>query len=130
MARPGLGTICPQIIPFGMDTQASSATAGLIKQMQDKMPTKTARRILMSSVIMMDPHAESNQPRNCRRTCWQTRTATAAALMRRPEFAQVYLDELERALKCASVGRWSASSIRTSRCVSYCGDRTGGPVSA
>ena len=31
-----------------------------------------------------------------------TDTETAAALMLRPEFAQVYLDELERALKCAS----------------------------
>ena len=31
---------------------------------------------------------------------------------------------------CLPGGRWSASSIRTSRRVSYCGDRTGGPVSA
>jgi hypothetical protein len=30
---------------------------------------------------------------------------------------------------CVPGGRWSASSLRTSRRVSYCGDRTGGPVS-
>jgi hypothetical protein len=36
------------------------------------------------------------------RYCGQTRTETAEALMRRPEFEQVYLDEVERALKCAS----------------------------
>jgi hypothetical protein len=36
------------------------------------------------------------------RVCGQTRTETAAALMRRPEFVQTYLDEVERALKCAS----------------------------
>jgi hypothetical protein len=33
----------------------------------------------------------------CRR-CGQTRTETAAARMRRPEFEQVYLDEVEHAL--------------------------------
>jgi hypothetical protein len=37
----------------------------------------------------------------CRR-CGQTRTETAAALMRRPDFEQAYLDEVERALKCSS----------------------------
>ena len=31
---------------------------------------------------------------------------------------------------CVPGGRWSASSLRTSRRLSYCGDRTGGPVSA
>lgn len=36
------------------------------------------------------------------RSCGQTRTETAAALMRRPEFEQLHLDEVERALTCAS----------------------------
>jgi hypothetical protein len=36
----------------------------------------------------------------CRR-CGQTHTETAAALMRRPQLEQAYLDEVERALKCA-----------------------------
>jgi hypothetical protein len=31
---------------------------------------------------------------------------------------------------CVPGGRWFASSLRTSRRLSYCGDRTGGPVSA
>jgi hypothetical protein len=34
------------------------------------------------------------------RVCGQTRTETAAALMRRPEFEQSYLDEVESALQC------------------------------
>lgn len=37
----------------------------------------------------------------CRR-CGQTRTETAAALMRQPGLEDAYLDEVERALKCAS----------------------------
>lgn len=45
----------------------------------------------------------------CRR-CGQTRTETAAALMRRPEFEQAYLDEVERALKCA--GRSCQGPVR------------------
>ncbi len=36
------------------------------------------------------------------RVCGQTRTESATALMRRAELAQAYLDEVERALKCAS----------------------------
>ena len=31
---------------------------------------------------------------------------------------------------CVPGSRWSASSLRTSRRLSYCGDRTGGPISA
>ncbi len=45
----------------------------------------------------------------CRR-CGQTRTETAAALARRPEMEQVYLDELERALKCT--GRSCHGAVR------------------
>jgi hypothetical protein len=37
----------------------------------------------------------------CRR-CGQIRTDTAATLICRPEFDQAYLDEVERALRCAS----------------------------
>ena len=35
------------------------------------------------------------------RICGQTRTETAGALRLRPEFKQVYLDEMERELRCA-----------------------------
>ena len=34
--------------------------------------------------------------------CGQTRTETAAALMRQPGLEQAYLDEVERVLKCAA----------------------------
>ena len=37
----------------------------------------------------------------CRR-CGQTRTETAATLMRHPGLEQAYLDEVERALRCSS----------------------------
>jgi len=36
------------------------------------------------------------------RVCGQTRTETAAALLRQPGLEQAYLDEAERALKCAN----------------------------
>lgn len=36
------------------------------------------------------------------RVCGQTRTETAATLMRQSELEQAYLDEVERALNCAS----------------------------
>ena len=44
------------------------------------------------------------------RHCGQTRTETAAALMRQPAFEQAYLDEVERALKCA--GRSCRGPVR------------------
>ena len=44
----------------------------------------------------------------CRR-CGQTRTETAAALMRQAGLEQAYLDEVERALKCA--GRTCHGSV-------------------
>ena len=44
------------------------------------------------------------------RVCGQTRTETAAALMCQPGFKQAYLDEVERALKCA--GRSCRGPVR------------------
>jgi hypothetical protein len=43
------------------------------------------------------------------RCCGQTRTEPAASLMR-PEFKQAYLDEVERAPKCA--GRFCQGPVR------------------
>jgi hypothetical protein len=60
---PGLVTTGPHIIPLATDTQASSATDALIEQMQNSIPTTTARCMLMSSGIMMGPHVECGQPR-------------------------------------------------------------------
>jgi len=36
------------------------------------------------------------------RVCGQTRTETVAMLLRRPDLEQAYLDEVERALRCAA----------------------------
>ena len=44
------------------------------------------------------------------RHCGQTRTETPAALMCQPELEQAYLDEVERALKCA--GRSCQGPVR------------------
>ena len=45
----------------------------------------------------------------CRR-CGHTRTESAAVLMHEPSFAQFYLDEVERALKCG--GRSCRGPVR------------------
>jgi hypothetical protein len=44
------------------------------------------------------------------RTCGQTRTETAAALLSQPGLEQAYLDEVERALRCA--GRSCRGPVR------------------
>ena len=44
------------------------------------------------------------------RACGQTRTETAAALMLQPGLQQAYLDEVERALRCA--GRSCRGPVR------------------
>jgi hypothetical protein len=44
------------------------------------------------------------------RQCGQSRTETAATLMRLPGLTQAYLDEVERALKCA--GRTCRGPVR------------------
>lgn len=44
------------------------------------------------------------------RTCGQTRTEPAAALLRTPGLEQAYLDEVERALRCA--GRFCRGPVR------------------
>lgn len=44
------------------------------------------------------------------RACRQSRTETAAALMTRPGLEQAYLDEVERALRCA--GRSCRGPVR------------------
>jgi hypothetical protein len=44
------------------------------------------------------------------RVCGQTRTETAEALLREPAFKQAYLDEVERAPKCA--GRFCRGPVR------------------